>query len=117
MGIDPEAPLHIQRDECIRLLDVALMEAKARGRRLVEAEAAYYSAKAHETFELLEQGYANTTVQGVIKGQDKTGVAMRAYHAAQVEYDNAKEAINVYKLKLRSLEAEIEREWEQARRQ
>ena len=33
---------------------------------------------------------------------------------AEVEYKNACEAINVYKLRMRIIEAQIEREWTQA---
>ena len=41
---------------------------------------------------------------------------MGEYHAAEVEYRNANEAIQALKLKLRVLENEQQRDWEQARR-
>lgn len=114
---DETVPIYVRRNECIRMLDLALLEAKRRGAAMVEAERAYYTAKAHESFALLEAGYANTYIQTVIKGRPGVSEAMGAYHAAEVEYKNACEAINVYKMKLRSLEADMEREYEQARRQ
>ena len=41
---------------------------------------------------------------------------MTEYHKAEVEYKNANEAINSYKLALRVLENEQQREWEQSKR-
>ena len=113
---DDSAPLPLRITECMRLLNLAVEESKKRGKAMVEAEAAYYSAKAHEAFKLLEDGYAVTFIQSVIKGRPGVSDAMSDYHAAEVEYKNAVEAVNVYKLKLRVLEADYEREWEQIRR-
>lgn len=108
---DESIPLWVRIEECMRLLDTALREAKSRGRVMVEKEAAYYSAKAQESFNLLEAGYANTYIQTVIKGRPKVAEAMSEYHEAEVLYKNANEALQVIKLKLRVLEAEMEREW------
>ena len=108
---DESIPLWVRIEECMRLLDLALAEVKARGHRMVELEAAYYTAKAQESFLLLEDGQTSTFIQTVIKGRERVSEAMSGYHAAEVEYKNAQEAINAYKLKLRVLEAEMEREW------
>lgn len=113
---DESLPLWVRIEECMRRLDQALMEAKTRGAVMVEKEAAYYTAKAQESFLLLEQGYANTYIQTVIKGRPPVSEAMSAFHAAEVEYKNANEAINVFKAKLRVLENELEREWSQQKR-
>lgn len=113
---DETLPVYIRRNECMRLLDLAISEAKKRGDVMVEAEAEYYTAKAEESFRLLEAGHANTFIQATIKGRPKVAQAMSAYHGAEVLYKNANEAINVYKLKLRCLESDLEREWEQAGR-
>ena len=69
-----------------------------------------------ESLEMLQAGYANTYIQTVIKGRPSVSPALRAYDLADVEYRNANEAIQAYKLVLRVLEAQNEREWEQARR-
>ena len=117
IAVDDESiPLWVRIEECIRLIDLALLEAKRRGRVMVEKEAAYYTAKAKESFLLLEEGYANTLIQMVIKGRPNVAEAMSEYHAAEVEYKNANEAIQAMKLKLRVLENEQQRDWEQARR-
>lgn len=113
---DEDVPLWVRIQECMRLLDLALKEAKSRGQAMVEAERLYYTAKAQESFRLLEAGYANTYIQTVIKGRPEVSEAMSAYHEAEVQYKNANEALQVFKTKLRVLENENEREWEQARR-
>ena len=113
---DESLPLWVRIEECMRLLDLALVEAKKRGKAMVEHECEYYAAKALESFNLLEAGYANTFIQTVIKGRPAVVEAMCKYHASEVEYKNANEAINAMKAKLRVLENEQEREWEQAKR-
>lgn len=113
---DESIPLWVRIEECMRLLDLALKEAKSRGKLMVERECQYYTAKATECFELLEAGYTNTFIQQVIKGRPNVAESMQLYHAAEVEYKNANEAINAAKAKLRVLENEQEREWEQAKR-
>ena len=109
-----ELPLWEQIGHCMRMLDTALLECKTRGASMVEAEARYYTAKARESFELLEAGHANTYIQTVIKGRPNVCEAMSAYHAAQVEYENAREARNVWKKKLDTLREQYQREWSQA---
>jgi len=113
---DESIPLWVRIEECMRLLETALKEAKSRGAHMVVKEADYYTAKSQESFKLLEAGYANTFIQTVIKGRPSVTEAMSAYHAAEVEYKNANEAINVFKVKLRVLENEQQRDYEQARR-
>lgn len=109
-----ELPLWDQIRECHRMLDVALRECKERGRKMVSAEARYYTEKAKVSFELLEQGYANTLIQTVIKGMPTVCEAMTEYHAAQVEYENAREARNVWKKKHDALREQYQREWSAA---
>ena len=113
---DDSIPLWVRINECVRLIDSAVSEARRRGVVMVEKEAAYYTAKSQEAFELLESGYANTLIQQVIKGRPKVSEAMSAFHAAEVEYKNANEAIQAYKMTLRVLENEMQREWEQSKR-
>lgn len=97
--------------KCMALLDAALHEAKERGDRFVKAEAEYYSAKARAAFKLKEDGYPVTFIETVIKGVPSVSEKMTEYHAAQVEYENAREARNVYKKKLDTLREQYEREW------
>ena len=106
-----EGNLWLEIRETMRLLDLALKEAKERGERMVLTEAAYYTQKANTTFELYEQGYPATLVQQAVKGSPEVAAKMSAYHAAQVEYENAREARNVYKKRLDTLREQYAREW------
>ena len=117
MSFDDESiPLWVRIQEAERMLYVAMKEAKVRGLKWAQLEAAYYSVKAEETLALHEAGHTATNIANVIKGQPKTNQALEAMHEAEVLYDNAKEAINVYKIIARILNDEQQREWEQARR-
>lgn len=109
-----ELPLWEQISHCMKMLDTALLECKTRGAAMVAAEAEYYTAKSQESYELLEAGHANTFIQQVIKGRPKVCEKMAAYHAAEVEYENAREARNVWKKKLDTLREQYSREWGQA---
>ena len=113
---DESIPLWVRIEECIRLIDLALKESKKRGRLMVEKELEYYSAKAAASYKMLQEGYANTYIQTVIKGIEGVNEAMGEYHEAEVLYKNANEAIQALKLKLRVLENELQRDWEQSKR-
>lgn len=112
---DYEAPLWEQITECRRMLDTALRECKERGGRMVKAKAAYYTAKSEKAFELREQGYPVTFIQDVLKGIREVNEAMSAYNAAEVEYENAREARNVWKKHLDTLREQYSREWAAAK--
>ena len=101
-------------EEVTRLLDMSLKEAKERGAKCVLAEAEYYSAKANAAFALKADGMSGTMIGIVIKGHPMVVDRMLEYHAAQVEYENAKEARNVYKKKLDTLREQYQREWSQS---
>lgn len=96
------------------MLDTALSEAKKRGAAMVLAEAEYYSAKAEAIYRLKGDGMPATLVMAVVKGEQEVAEKMSAYHISQVEYENAREARNVYKKKLDTLREQYAREWSQA---
>ena len=106
-----ELPLWEQITHCMRMLDAALRECKTRGAAMVEAKADYYTVKAVKSFELKEAGNPVTFIQTVIKGVPEVCKAMSAFNAAEVEYENAKEARNVWKKKLDTLREQYAREW------
>ena len=117
MAFDDESiPLWVRIQEAERMLYVAMKEAKVRGLKWAQLEAHYYSMKAEETLLLHEQGHTATNIANIIKGQPKTNEALERMHEAEVLYDNAKEAINVYKIIARILNDEQQREFEQAYR-
>lgn len=95
-------------------LDLALSEAKARGLEYSRAEAAYYSAKDRRVRELMEDGLSATAIQMIVKGEESVNDKLQHYRDMEVLYKNALEAVNVYKLRLRVLESQYEREWSRA---
>ena len=106
--------LYQELRELERLLDLALKEAVARGRAMTAAEAKYYTVKDLRVRELMEENKAATVINMIIKGEPGVNDALHEYRKSEVEYKNACEAINVYKLRMRIIEAQIEREWTQA---
>ena len=113
---DESIPLHVRRNEAMRLMTVALRESKGRGITYAKTEAAYYSAKASDTEMLLEAGYTATSTSDKVKGQPRTNEALERRIAEKVGYENACEAVQCFKKIASILNDDIQREWEQARR-
>lgn len=101
-------------EDTMRLLDMALAESKARGAAWVSAQANYYSIKAQTVYALEAEGMSAAMIALKIKGEPAVNEAMRERDAAQVEYENAREARNVYKKKLDTLREQYAREWSRA---
>lgn len=113
---DESIPTHVRRDEALRMMQVAQRAAKERGITWARVEAHYYSVKARETFELYEKGTPATVIQQVIKGMPDTNAALETRLAEEVGYKNAVEAIQCFKLIVRVLEADIDRDWNSQKR-
>ena len=111
----PDAPLWEQIAEARRMLDTALLECKERGSRMVAAKARYYSVKARHAFEMREKGFPVTFIQDVLKGVPEVNAAMTEYNQAEIEYENAREARQVWKKHLDTLREQYSREWAAAK--
>lgn len=103
-------------EDCLEDLDRVNATAVKYGRDMVIAEARYYSAKAEEAFSLKQDGYAVTFIEMVIKGVPRVSSALTEYHMAQIEYENARDCVNVLKKKLTALCDQYQREWSQSGR-
>ena len=101
-------------EETMRLLDLALAESAKRGQAWVQAQAHYYGVKARTVYQMEAEGQSASMIALKIKGEPSVNEAMAARDAAQVEYENAREARNVYKKKLDTLREEYAREWNRA---
>lgn len=101
-------------EDTMRLLDLALAESKTRGNAWVQAQAHYYSVKARAVYAMEAEGMSASMIALKVKGEPDVNEAMRARDAAQVEYENAREARNVFKKKLDTLREEYAREWSRA---
>ena len=113
---DESLPLHVRRNEAMRMMLVALRESKGRGITAARTEAEYYSAKADETMELLAGGNSATSTNNMIKGQERTNAALEKWRAEQIGYENAQEAVQCFKKIASILNDDIQREWEQSKR-
>ena len=100
--------------ETLSNLDLALAQAKTRGLEYSKAEAAYYTAKDRRVRELMDEGYSATAIGMIVKGEESVNDKLQHYRDMEVLYKNALEAVNVYKLRLRVLESQYEREWSRA---
>ena len=89
----------------------ALKELRPYGIALAEAEKTYKEAVSKKALELKDQGMAVTMMDKVIYGLPSISVLRMQRDIAQVNYDACQEAINVIKLQLRLIEAQISREW------
>lgn len=102
--------------DTLQLLDLTINEAKDHGYAMNLAEAHYYSVKDQELTELVAQGTSATLAKEIVKGRPRVNGALLDFRNKQIDYDNAREGINAYKLRIRVLEAQLEREWAQAKR-
>lgn len=101
--------------DCQAMLEKALAISKERGNAWAVAEAAYYSVKAETAYRLMKEGNSASFIALVIKGDPEVNEAMAECNARLVEYENAKEARNVFKKKLDTLREEYAREWNQSK--
>lgn len=83
------------------------------GRQLAEAEQAYQIARMTEILRLRDGGTPATLTESIAKG--KTAKERFERDVAEVMLKTAQERINAIKLKIRVVEAQIEREWSATR--
>lgn len=86
------------------------------GRRAAEAEAAYQKAKAIRALELKAQDNSAALISLRIKGDEAVNGYLLERECSKAIYLADRENINTLKLRIRVIEAQIEREWEQSRR-
>lgn len=98
-----------------RLTSSVRMMAKY-GREYAQAEHDYKIALAETALRLRADGMAVTMIQTVIYGTGEVPALRLKRNIAEVMYKSAQESIQSVKLQLRLTEAQIEREWGQARR-
>lgn len=94
-----------------RLLDTAIKELGKRGRAYAEAEKEYRIAMARKILEEREKGTPVTIISDLCRGNPEIAKLRFDRDCAEVVYKSAMEAINGYKLQIRILDAQVEREW------
>ena len=98
-----------------KLLNQALAESTKRGKSLAYAEQAYKRENAKFILAERAKGTAATLIKDLALGDEKVSELRLQRDICSVYYDNAREAINSYKLEARLIEEQIAREWGQAK--
>lgn len=96
------------------MLDVAIKECGNRGIAAAKAEQEYRIKLAEKILMLRENGVAASLVGDVARGDKEVAKLKFERDCSQVVYDNAREAVNVYKKQIDVLREQIEREWSKA---
>ena len=96
------------------MLDRAVTEAKERGQVLAKCEHDYRVAKAKYILQQRTEGTPVTILADLAKGEEHVARLCMERDIAQTLYDSSKEAINSYKLQIRIVQEQIQREWNQA---
>lgn len=104
----------IQAD--LRLLSRSVVELRQRGEARAKADAAYRSLKAKAILEARAEGIPATLAKDVIYAREDVQMALLERDCTEALYDSCIEGINATKLQVRVNEAQLEREWNQAKR-
>ena len=103
--------LYIEMGDQIALLDKALKQIGTRGRQYAQAEQDYRVALAKKILAERDDGAPVTIIGDVCRGCPSVAKLKFDRDVAESVYKAALEACNVYKLKIKVLEAQIDREY------
>lgn len=92
-------------------LDVSISRLRTNGEKLAEAERDYKITLRQEVLKLRDEKMAATLINLVIYGVKEVATKRFTRDVAKTVYEANNEHINVTKLKLRILEAQLSREW------
>lgn len=95
----------------IKTLDTMISEMKKRGQDYAQARSAYEIEKAKTILEYREQGQPVTLTLDLTKGNVKVNKLRLDKDIAETLYKTVQEAIQTQKLKIRIMEAQVQREW------
>lgn len=103
--------LYLSMQNTVNLLNAALKQYGDRGRAWATAEREYRVSLAKKIIEERDKGTPVTVVQDVCRGSAEIAELKFKRDCAEVVYKSAQEAINTYKLQIKVLENQIDREW------
>lgn len=98
-------------NELSKLLTHSGDQLKKYGRELAQAEHDYKVILRQEALKLRADGMAITLIDKVVYGIDEVADARLKRDIAETMYKAAQESINTLKLKMRIIDAQIDREW------
>lgn len=93
------------------LLETAIRELKDRGKRYALSEHDYRVALSSRLTNLRAEGQAVTHLSDIAKGEPEIARLRMERDIAESLYKSCNEAINVYKVKIKVLESQLQREW------
>lgn len=93
------------------LLDAAIKQLGIRGRAYAQAEHDYRVSMRKKILEERTNGTPVTIISDLCRGNPEIAKLRLERDIALTVYESAKEAIQTYKLQIRILDAQIEREW------
>ena len=88
-----------------------ITELKKRGRKMAETEADYRSALAQKILQLRAESFPVTIMNDVCRGDREVAKLRLVRDIAKTEYEVASEMLQVLKLQIRVLQAEVERDF------
>ena len=93
------------------MLDAAIKQIGIRGRAYAQAEHDYRVAMRKKVLEERAKGTPVTIISDLCRGEPEVARLRLNRDIAKTVYESAQEAINGYKLQIRILDSQIEREW------
>lgn len=93
------------------LLDKAIQQLGVRGKAYAQAECDYRTALSKKILEYRADSMPVTIISDICRGLPEIAKLRLERDIAQTVYESAKEAINGYKLQIKILDAQVEREW------
>ena len=93
------------------LLDAAIKQLGIRGKAYAQAEHDYRVAMRKKILEERAKGTPVTIISDLCRGDSEVAKLRLERDIALTVYESAQEAINGYKLQIRILDSQIEREW------
>lgn len=103
--------LHEQLDELTDMLMEELSTCRMAGCRYAENEAAYRKALRVAILEERDKGTPVTLTSDLCRGRPDIAELKRERDCSEAIYKSSQEAINVYKLRIRMIDAQIARIW------
>lgn len=93
------------------LLDAAIKQLGVRGKAYAQAEHDYRLALSQKILQYRADGMPVTIISDTCRGLPEIARLRLERDIALTVYESAKEAINGYKLQIKILDAQVEREW------
>ena len=98
----------------VAMLDKALQQLGNRGRAYAQAEMDYRIGLAQKIIVERDKGVPVTIISDICRGDRSIAKLKFERDVAETVYKSALEAINTYKLQIKILENQIDREWKNA---